>query len=81
MLDAVKKKKLKNVKEKKRLEQVYGLGEKGILYVQEILKGNIHAGACKVQNYLKRNLQFRQNNLFKNDQKQLYKELSGTGQG
>ena len=52
LVDAVKKKKLKNIKEKKRLEQVYGLGEKGILYVQEFLKGKIHAGACKVQNYL-----------------------------
>ena len=56
---SVKKKKLKNVKDKKRLEQVYGLGKKGILYEQEFLKGKIHAGACKVQNYLKRNLQFR----------------------
>ena len=61
-----------NKDEQARLEKVYGLGEKGTLYVIELLKGKIHAGNCKVKNYLKRNQQYHQNNLFKNDQKQLY---------
>jgi len=80
LVDAFKRGNLKNVKEKARLEKVYGLGEKGTLYVIEFLKNKIHAGSCKVQNYLRRNVQFRQNNLFRNDQKQLYKELSGSAQ-
>ena len=71
---------LKNAKEKARLENVYRLMEKGTLFVIEFLKGKIHAGSCKVQNYLRRNLQFRQNNLFRNDQKKLYQELSGSAQ-
>ena len=78
LLWEVKRGRLTNKVEKARLEKVYGLGEKGTLYVIELLKGKIHAGTCKVRNYLKRNLQFHQNNLFKNDQKQLYKELSGS---
>ena len=31
----------------------------------------------RTYSHLKRNLQFHQNTLFKNDQKQLYKELNG----
>ena len=80
LVDAFMRGNLKNVKEKARLEQVYGLRENGTRYVIDVLKGKIHAGGCKVQNHLKRNLQFHQNNLFRNDQKQLYKELSGSVQ-
>ena len=79
-MDAFRRGKLTKAEKKSRLEKVYGLGEKGTLYVIEFLKGKIHAGSCKVKNYLKRNLQYHQNNLFRNDQKQLYKELSGTVQ-
>ena len=80
LVDAFKRGNLKNAKEKARLERTYGLGAKGYLYVIAFLKGKIHSGTCKIQSYLKRELQFRQNTLFKNDQKQLYKELGGTAQ-
>ena len=80
LLDAYKRGHLKNVKEKERLERTYELRAKGYLYAIAFLKGKIHSGTCKIQNYLKRELQFRQNTLFKNDQKQLYKELGGTSQ-
>ena len=80
LVDAFKRGNLKNTVEKTRLEKVYGLGEKGTLYVIEFLKGKIHAGSCKLKSHLKRNLQFHQNTLFKNDQKQLYKELNGDSQ-
>ena len=71
---------MNNAEERARLERAYGLGAKGYLYVIAFLKGKIHSGKCKIQSYLKRELQFRQNTLFKNDQKQLYKELGGTAQ-
>jgi hypothetical protein len=63
-----------------RLEKVYGLGENGTLYVAEFLKGKIHSGCCKVKGYVERELRFHQNNFFKNDKKQLYKELNGETQ-
>lgn len=80
LVDAYKRGNLKNVEERARLERTYGLGAKGYLYVITFLKGKIHSGTCKIQSYLKRELQYRQNTLFKNDQKQLYKELGGTSQ-
>ena len=80
LVEEVKRGKLKKEKERSMLEKVYGLGEKGTLYVIEFLKGKIHAGSCKVKGYLERELQYHQNNLFKNDQKQLYKELGGSTQ-
>ena len=80
LVEEVKLGRLKNSKELARLARVYGLGAKGILYVIEFLKGKIHAGSCKVRDYLKRNMQYQQNNLFKNDQKQLYSQLSGETQ-
>lgn len=80
LVDAYKRGNLKNVEERARLELTYRLGAKGYLYVIAFLKGKIHSGTCKIQSYLKRELQYRQNTLFKNDQKQLYKELGGTSQ-
>ena len=80
LVDAYKRGNLKNAEERARLERAYGLGAKGYLYVIAFLKGKIHSGTCKIRTYLKRELQYRQNTLFKNDQKQLYKELGGTSQ-
>ena len=62
------------------MELAYGLADKGINYGVEFLKGKIHEGSCKVKSYEKRNLQYQQNTLFKNDQKQLYSELNGENQ-
>jgi hypothetical protein len=72
--------KLKNAVEKARLEKKYALADKGFLFVEEFLKGKIHEASCKIRMYEKRLLQYQQNNLFKNDQKQLYQQLSGEGQ-
>ena len=71
---------VKNTSTKAKLEAKYGLGDRGFLYVEELLKGKIHEGTCKVKSYEKRNMQYQQNTLFKNDQKQLYSQLSGEGQ-
>ena len=80
LVDAFKRGNLKNAKEKARLVEDYRIVEKGTVYVTDFLKGKIHAGSCKVRNHLKRNRQQHQNTLFKNDQKQLYKELDGSVQ-
>ena len=63
--------------ERKRLDRLYGLTEKGAKDVSAFLKSKIHSGSVKVQRYLKRSVQFHQNNLFKNNQSYLYKELNG----
>ena len=62
---------MKNTSTKAKLEAKYGLGDRGFLYVEKLLKGKIHEGTCKDKSYEKRNLQYQQNTLFKNDQKQL----------
>ena len=51
--------------------------EKGAKDVSALLKSRIHSGSVKVQRYLKRSVQFHQNNLFKNNQSYLDNELSG----
>ena len=63
--------------ERKRLDKLYGMTEKGAKDVSAFLKSKIHSGSVKVQRYLKRSVQFHQNNLFKNNQSYLYKELNG----
>ena len=63
--------------ERKRLDKLYGLTENGAKDVSAFLKSKIHSGSIKVQRYLDRKIQFHQNNLFKNNQSYLYKELSG----
>ena len=73
--------KLMNSKAKERLDRVYGLTARGALGVRVTLRSKIQAGSTKIQRYLERNLQFHQNNLFKNNQSNLYKELSGSGRG
>ena len=54
--------------------------DKGLNYTEEFLKGKLHQGSCKIRGYVQRELQYKQNVLFKNDQKQLYAQLSGSSQ-
>ena len=68
-------------KVKDRLERLYELTPRGTLGVNVSLKAKILAGTTKIQRYLERNIQFHQNNLFKNNQSHLYKELSGQTEG
>ena len=61
-----------------RLNRRYDLVERGCLAVSTFLKGKIQSGSAKIKAYLKGLKRTRQNNLFKNNQSQLYKELGGT---
>ena len=62
-------------KERRRMDRAYGLTEKGTLRVREFLKLKIHSGSTKIRRFLEKGI--HQNNLFKNNQSQLYKELGG----
>ena len=70
-----------NVTERERLDRVYGLTERGTTGVGVFLRSKIQAGSTKIRRYLERNIQFHQNNLFKNNQSNLYKGLSGSTTG
>ena len=66
------------------LERRYNLVERGTMSVTAMLKEKIRAGSVKIRNFVRKGIAFRQNNLFRNNQSQLYKELSGsieTGRG
>ena len=67
---------LKNNDKIKELNHKYAIREKGALAVSSLLKGKIKSGATKIKNYVKSQIKIRQNTLFKNNQSQLYKELS-----
>ena len=60
-----------------RLERRYGMVDRGALAVSTFLKNKIRAASTKIKWFVGKCVQRRQNNLFKNNQKQLYKELSG----
>ena len=64
-----------------RLNRRYDLVERGCLAVSTFLKGKIQSGSAKIKAYLKGLKRTRQNNLFKNNQSQLYKELGGIPRG
>ena len=62
-------------KARRRMDRAYGLMEKGTLSVREFLKSKIHSGSTKIRRFLEKGIQFHQNNLFKINQSQLYKQL------
>ena len=63
---------------KGELDRRYDFVEKGAAAVSTMLKGKISAGSKKVKNFVGKGVACRQNNLFRNNQSQLYKELGGT---
>ena len=63
------------------LERRYELTEKGTLAVSTLLKGKIQSASTKIRQHVEKVLRLRQNNLFRNNQSQLYKELNGTKNG
>ena len=66
----------------KELDRKYGLTERGALSVSTFLKNKIQAGSTKIRWFEEKNGARRQNNLFRNNQRQLYKELgSGANEG
>ena len=74
----------KKVREKvwKELDRRYGLTERDAVSVSTFLKNKIKAGSTKIRWFEEKNGARRQNYLFRNNQRQLYKELSGdTAQG
>ena len=68
-------------KVRERLDTLYQLNVRGALGVSTFLRSKIQAGCNKVKRYVERSVQFHQNNLFKNNQSNLYKELSGSEMG
>ena len=55
--------------------------DRGALAVGSFLKNKIHAGSTKIRWYVEKRVARRQNNLFQNNQSQLYKELGGNANG
>ena len=68
-------------RERERLNRKYHLEERGILYVSGMLKQKIKAGGVKIKRYDERCQQFKQNHLFRTNQKLLYKTLDGKERG
>ena len=65
----------------KELNTKYRVKKKGINLVIEELKQRLIAKKTKVKRYEQRISQFRQNQLFQVNQKQVYKDLNGEKQG
>ena len=61
----------------RRLVDKYELREKGCLATVTLLINKIQSGSLKIKHFTEKTLQHRQNNLFKSNQSQVYKELSG----
>ncbi|KXJ09544.1 hypothetical protein AC249_AIPGENE24002, partial [Exaiptasia diaphana] len=57
-----------------RLVRRYDIIEKGAVTVAALLRGKIQSGSLKIRGYVDSFTRVRQNNLFKNNQSQLYKE-------
>ena len=65
-------------KVRRELDRLYSLTDRGALAVGTFLKNKIMAGATKIRWFEEKNLMRRQNNLFRNNSRQLFKELGGT---
>ena len=68
-------------RERERLNRKYQLEERGTLYVSGMLKQKIKAGGVKVKRYDDRCQQFKQNQLFRTNQKLFYETLDGKKPG
>ena len=60
-----------------QLNRKYQVIKKGSVAVATLLKQKIHSGSTKIRWYVNSCTKVRQNNLFKNNQSQWYKELGG----
>ena len=68
-------------KVQRELERRYQLFDRGAVAVSSFLKNKIHAGSTKIRWYVEKRVARRQNNLFQNNQRQLYQELGGNATG
>ncbi|XP_030767083.1 uncharacterized protein LOC115890869 [Sitophilus oryzae] len=73
--------KLNDQRKKDYLWHKYKMAEKRIPTVMEELKQRIMATANKIERYERRIVQYRQNQLFKTDQKRFYKSLENSNTG
>ena len=79
-LEALKDKDISSFRHWERLERKYSIRVKRLNVVIEELKQRITAIAAKVRKYQGRVDSYRQNRLFKNNQRQLYRELDQEGE-
>ena len=63
------------------MDRSYGLSDKGTNHAINVLKQRITTDGAKIHRYYQRNEQYHQNNMFRNDQMQFYKELDGKMNG
>ena len=63
---------------RQRLEERYDIVGKGVRAVSALLKEKVQTGSKKIRNFENSQLKARQNNLFRNNRSQLYKELGKT---
>ena len=68
-------------RERERLSRKYHLEERGTLYVSGMLKQKIKAGGVKIKRYDEKCQQFKQNHLFRTNQKLFYQTLDGKERG
>ena len=68
-------------RERERLKRKYHLEERGTWYVSGMLKQKIKAGGVKIKRYDERCQQFKQNHLFRTNQKLFYTTLNGKERG
>ena len=64
-------------KEFERMNTKYKILEKGTVGVSQMLKMKVKAGATKIHRFEERNMQYHQNNTFRNDMKRFFKEING----
>ena len=76
-VEQVRRGKQLNTKVREELERKYQLTERGTKSVSSFLKNKIQAGSTKIRWFVEKKVARRQNNLFRNNQKQLFNELSG----
>ena len=79
-LESSKDEEVSNVRYWKTLERKYKIRIKTLGVVIEELKQRIDAIAAKVRTYQERVDRFRQNRMFQNNQRQLYRELNQKGE-
>ena len=76
-IEEIRRGKAINERSREELERKYKLTDRGALTVSTFLKNKIQAGTTKIRWHEERKLTRRQNNLFRNNQRQLFKELGG----
>ena len=76
MLERIKRGELRKRGKMEQLEKKYNIREKGITVVMEELKQRILAKAAKIKRYEQRRKQYKENIMFKQDQKRFYQELN-----